>query len=145
MNKKLLTLFVVLIAGLSFLVATGVLIASDVPDEVMIETEGYKKDKKGPVKLTHKKHSEEHKVSCNDCHHEYKDGKNCWNEEDPVKKCAECHNPMKQKDEEVRNLKKAYHNNCQGCHKTLKEDGKIPEEEFNKLKKCTNCHQKKAK
>ena len=140
MNKKLLTLVTVVFTGLLFL-TVGALIAADVPvpDEVTIENKGYKKDKKGPVKLTHKKHSEEYKVACADCHHDYKDGKNVWKDTDPVKKCSECHNPLK-KEGKVKKLQNAYHRNCKNCHKAyIKDhpDSKAP------YKKCTKCHQKK--
>ncbi|MBW1797223.1 MAG: cytochrome c3 family protein, partial [Deltaproteobacteria bacterium] len=109
MNKKLLSLLIVVCAGLLFLTG-GILTAADVPDEVVIENENYKKDKKGPVKLSHKKHSTEYKVACADCHHEYKDGKNCWKEGDPVKKCSECHSPLREeaKKAEVKKLQNAY-------------------------------------
>jgi len=54
--------------------SVGVLTAADAPDEIMIDNK-YKDDKKGAVKLTHKKHSADYKVACTECHHEYKDGK----------------------------------------------------------------------
>lgn len=63
MNKKFATLLLALFVGLVF-VSVGVLTAADVPNEIMIQNEGYKKDKKGPVKLTHKKHCEEYKLAC---------------------------------------------------------------------------------
>ena len=43
------------------------------------------------VELTHKKHAEDHKVACAECHHVYKDGKNTWKQGDKVQKCSECH------------------------------------------------------
>ena len=140
MNKKLLSLLVVVFAGLLFL-GVGVLTAADVPDEVNIENQGYKKDKKGPVKLSHKKHSTDYKVACTDCHHDYKDGKNCWKEGDPVKKCGDCHDPQK-KDGKVMKLQNAYHKNCKNCHKALVKEGKSDKAPF---KKCNQCHAKKAK
>jgi len=139
MNKRLLTLVTVIFTGLLFF-TVGALIAADVPDEVTIENKGYKKDKKGPIKLSHKKHSEEYKVACTDCHHDYNDGKNVWKEGAPVKKCSECHNPLK-KDGKIKKLQNAYHRNCKNCHKAyIKEhpDANAP------YKKCTKCHQKKS-
>ena len=70
MNKKMLSVLVVVLTGLLFL-AVGALTAADVTDEVCISGKGYKADKKGPVNLTHKKHSTDYKVACADCHHEY--------------------------------------------------------------------------
>ncbi len=145
MNKKLLTLVTVVFTGLLFF-TVGALIAADVtdPDKVTIENKGYKKDKKGPVILHHKKHHDPgqdgYKVACTECHHDYKDGKNDWKDCDPVKKCSECHNPLK-KEGKVMKLQNAYHRNCKNCHKAyIKDhpDSKAP------YKKCTNCHQKKS-
>jgi hypothetical protein len=138
MDKKLLGLLIVVFTGLLFLTG-GVLIAADVPDEIVIENQGYKADKKGPVKLLHKKHSTDHKVACTECHHVFKDGKNSWKEGDPVKKCVECHNPEK-KDGKVMKLQNAYHKNCKDCHKALVTEGKSTKAPF---KKCNDCHAKK--
>ena len=144
MKKRLLTLVTVLFTGLLFF-TVGALTAADVPnvpDEVTIENEGYKKDKKGPVKLSHKKHHEDYKLACTECHHDYNDGKNVWKDSDPVKKCSECHNPLK-KEGKVKKLQNAYHRNCKNCHKAyVKEhpDSKPPAP----YKKCTKCHQKKS-
>jgi hypothetical protein len=60
--------FVVLIALMFFTAAA--LKAGDqttAADEIKIENTGYKTDKKGPVKLTHKKHHDEYKVACTEC------------------------------------------------------------------------------
>jgi len=137
MNKKSLTLLTVLLSGLLFL-SVGILVAADVPDEVMLENK-YAKDTKGPVKLTHKKHSTDYKVACTECHHVIKDGKNVWKEGDKVQKCSECHNPEK-KEGNVMKLQNAYHKNCKDCHKALEEAGK-PTGPF---KKCNDCHEKKS-
>ena len=139
MNKRFLTLLMVVLAGLLFL-TVGVLTAADVPDEVVIDCTGYKKDKKGPVKLTHKKHSVDYKVACTDCHHEYKDGKNVYKEGDPVNKCSACHDPLK-KQAKVKKLQNAYHRNCKNCHKALVKEGKSKKAPF---KKCNDCHEKKS-
>ena len=130
MKKGFLTLLV-LLTGLVF-IAVGVLTAADVPEEAVIENSGYKSDKKAPVKLSHKKHSAEYGVACADCHHDYQGGKNVWKEGDPIKKCAECHDPKK-KQGKADKLKNAYHKNCKNCHK---EKGKGP------FKKCAECHKK---
>ena len=139
MNKRLLTLVMVVFTGLFFL-TVGALTAADVPDEVTIENEGYQKDKKGPVKLSHKKHSVDYKVACTDCHHDYKDGKNVWKEGEPVKKCSECHSPLK-KDGKIKKLQNAYHRNCKNCHKAYIKDNPDSKAPY---KKCTKCHQKKS-
>jgi hypothetical protein len=124
----------VVFAGLVFL-AFGVLTAADVPDEILIENEGYTSDKKGPVKFSHKKHSTDYGATCTDCHHQYEGGKNVWKEGQPVKKCSSCHDPQKSEGN-VQKLMTAYHNNCKGCHKEH-PDKNAP------YKKCNDCHQKK--
>jgi len=136
MKKGIFTLFVVVFAGFAFL-AVGALIAADCPIDLKIENQGYKKDKKGPVPLSHKKHHEELKIACTECHHDYKDGKNVWKDGDPVKKCAACHNPLK-KEGNVDRLMNAYHKNCKSCHKAAAKDGKNAPH-----KKCKDCHEKK--
>ena len=137
MKRKFLSLLLVVFTGLLF-IAVGALTAADVTDEINIENQGYKSDKKGAVKLTHKKHSAEYKVACADCHHDYKDGKNVWKEGDPVKKCGDCHDPKKKQGEAMK-LQNAYHKNCKNCHKDLGKEGK-PTGPF---KKCNDCHAKK--
>ena len=139
MKKGLLTLVMISLTGLLFL-AVGALTAADVPEDISIENEGYKKDKKGPVKLSHKKHNVEYKVACTDCHHVYEGKKNTWKEGNPVQKCSGCHNPLK-KEGKVMKLQNANHKNCKDCHKALLKEGKSDTAPF---KKCNDCHQKKS-
>ncbi|MBW2353723.1 MAG: cytochrome c3 family protein [Deltaproteobacteria bacterium] len=144
MSKRFLTILTVVLSGVIFL-AAGVLVAADkqeVPDEVILQNKGYKKDKKGPVKLTHKKHHADYKVACAECHHVYEGGKNVWKEGDHVDKCSKCHDPKKKnKKTKAMKLQNAYHKNCKNCHKALKKEGK-PTGPF---KKCNQCHAKKKK
>jgi hypothetical protein len=135
MKKGLLTLIVLGMTGLSF-IATGALIAADIPDEIIIKGDSYKKDTKGPVKFSHKKHSTEYKAACDECHHDYKDGKNVWTAMDPVKKCSECHDYEESKGE-MKKRQTAFHNNCKTCHKQAKKGGKEAPDT-----KCDDCHQK---
>ena len=137
MNKGILTKIILALTCLLFMVA-GTLIAADLPDDIMIDGDTYKKDKRGPVKLSHKKHSVDYKAACDDCHHEYKDGKNVWTATDPVKKCTECHDPAKSEGK-VKKLQTAFHNNCKGCHKEANKEGKEAP-----AKKCNDCHEKKS-
>lgn len=116
--------------------AAGILTAASVTDVIKIDNKGYQQDRRGPVNLSHKKHAEDYKVACNQCHHEYKDGKNVWKDTDPVKKCIECHDPVEKKGN-ADTLQNAYHKNCQGCHKEL-QGKEAP------YKKCTDCHERKS-
>ena len=111
------------------------------PDEVIINNDGWPKDTYEPVTLSHNKHATEYNVQCKDCHHVYEDGKNVWEEGQPVQKCSECHNVYKlgkdlreaSEEEKKLSLHKAYHDNCVGCHKQEKK-GPV---------KCLECHAKK--
>lgn len=53
--------------------------SGEVPDSFIIDTKNMQpKDRKPGVGFTHKKHSVDYKITCTDCHHDYKDGKNVW-------------------------------------------------------------------
>ena len=133
MKKRILSLTILAFTAFLF-VAVGILTAADVPETVVIDSKGYKQDKKGPVTLNHKKHIEEYDVACDECHHVYSDGKNVWKEGDEVKKCDACHNPEKSEGN-VKKLQTAFHNNCKNCHKEV--GGEAP------YKKCNDYHAKK--
>ncbi|MGD9031342.1 MAG: cytochrome c3 family protein [Desulfobacteraceae bacterium] len=142
MKNKPSTLLTIIFTGLLFMII-GTLTAAEkqaVPDEIAIENDGYKSDKKGPVKFSHRDHSENYDVSCNECHHEYQGEKNVWEKGDPVKKCVDCHSPLKSQDK-VKKLKLAFHKNCKNCHKELSRKGISKDAPF---KKCGDCHEKKS-
>ena len=131
---------IAILAGCVFLIGASITAAQgpEAPDEVAIENEGYKADRKGPVALSHKKHFEEYQVQCNACHHEYSDGENVWKLGDPVKKCIDCHKPVKEEAEGL-DLKKAFHDNCKNCHKEAQANGNMNAPSM----KCNDCHAKK--
>ncbi|MBN2031837.1 MAG: cytochrome c3 family protein [Deltaproteobacteria bacterium] len=135
MKKNPFALFTLIFCGLVFLMV-GVLIAASIPESIVISNKGYDQDRRGPVNFTHRKHSEEYKVACTECHHEYQEDKNVWKDTDPVRKCVECHDPVGKKGN-VDRLQNAFHNNCHGCHKEMK--GKEAP-----YRKCTDCHEKKS-
>jgi hypothetical protein len=137
MRKRTLLLAGVILSVTMF-VGVGVLVATNVPDEMSINSTVYDSDKKGPVKFTHKKHNVDYKVACTDCHHVIKDGKNVYKEGDPTQKCCECHDPVKSEGK-VKKLMLAFHKNCQGCHKDLEKAGK----KTGPTRKCNDCHEKK--
>jgi hypothetical protein len=132
MDKRWLTLLMVAFIGLN-LFAVGTPTAQDAPEEIMIHSEGYKRKVFKPVKFTHLVHVEEYGIECNECHHDYKEGENVWEEGDPVLKCGLCHNPKK-KQGDVHRLVFAYHFNCKTCHKQ-NEAGPM---------ECKECHAKKG-
>jgi len=113
------------------------------PPVVIIHNTGYRRYIKGPVKFPHEKHVKEYKIACTECHHIYVNGKNVWKEGQPVKKCAECHSPIRKRGQKPIDLMHAYHKNCMGCHRKLAKEGKISMAEYKKLRRCNTCHQKK--
>jgi len=128
---------------LIFAAAVFVFAAEKAPDVISIKDALWATPTKAAVELTHKKHAEDYKIACAECHHVYKDGKNVWKEGDAVEKCSKCHNEptiqgeLKLPPEQQKlNLKIAFHKNCQECHKKHKQekpDTKAPVT-------CAGCH-----
>ena len=122
-----------------FFMSLGAFIAAEeqeIPEEIIFDSDVYKSNRKGPVTFSHMNHAEDYELSCSECHHEYQDGKNIWEEGDAVKKCSSCHDPSKRQGN-ARKLSVAYHKNCKGCHKRLvKEQGSTDAP----YKKCYDCH-----
>ena len=137
MKKRILLLSAVILSVAVF-AGVGILIATDIPDEIPIKSDAFTTYKKGPVPFTHKKHNVDYKITCAECHHVYKEGKNIYKEGDPVKKCSACHDPLKSNGE-VKKLMLAYHKNCMGCHKALEKAAK----KTGPTKKCNDCHENK--
>jgi hypothetical protein len=111
----------------------------EMPDEIVMDQEIYKTNRKGPVTFSHGDHAESYDIACNACHHVYKDGKNVWEEGAPVQKCAACHDPN-MSEGRVKKLSIAYHKNCKGCHRKLAAEGGYEAP----YKQCTDCHEKKS-
>jgi hypothetical protein len=112
-----------------FAIAFAVVAADKGPDEMQIKAGLWATPTKAPVQFTHKKHYEDYKIGCAECHHVYKDGKNVWKEGDPVERCEKCHTePTIEKekqlppDQQKLNLKLAFHNNCVPCHQKSKKE-----------------------
>jgi hypothetical protein len=111
--------------------------ALEMPGEIVIDNRGYQTDRKGSVWFSHSKHAESYVEACSECHHEYRNGRNVWQEGQPVKKCRTCHDPSKSEGR-VKKLSTAFHTSCKGCHKKHAADGgrNAP------YKNCTDCHGK---
>ena len=100
---------------------------------ITIDNKGYKKDRKDPAKFEHVKHTREYKISCWQCHHEYK--KDELNEQ-PVQEVKSEQNEQTVQNEEG-----------------LKKDKIIPKElseeniwsPWGKTKKCSECHDPQEK
>lgn len=132
--------------SLFFLALTGAMVFAkggsqeSALDVIVIDNSGYKSDRKGPVTFTHRKHALDYKVSCWDCHHEFKDGKNVWAPWENTSPCSECHDPVKTQDK-VWNLQKAFHVNCKNCHQDLA----AKKMKTGPYKKCFGCHKEEKK
>ncbi|MFO7783340.1 MAG: cytochrome c3 family protein [Thermodesulfobacteriota bacterium] len=134
-NLMLVALVAVIFGSVGVLTAED---CADVPEEIMIDNkDGYERARQVPVELTHTKHVEDYGASCEDCHHVYEDGKNVWEEGDPVHKCSECHDHNEDQGN-AKKLQTAFHSNCKDCHKEAFDEG-------NKnapVRKCTECHKR---
>lgn len=151
MKVKSLLLVLSVVGIATLFLSASIFAGTTVPDVIKMETKGYEKREKGAVSLSHKKHSEEYKATCGDCHHDAK-GKPLASLKptDKVQSCIECHKkpsekpkgkdaPKLSKKEELEYHAEALHTNCQDCHK-----------EFNKKNNskaapttCAKCHAKK--
>ncbi len=122
-SRKTLTLSAA-IALILFAGAFLVVAHDEVRDVFKIESTIWPNETRGPVLFTHKKHAEDYSISCNECHHVYENGKNIWQESDPVDRCQDCHFETTVEGErrlppdlQKLNLKLAFHNLCQDCHR----------------------------
>ena len=148
-NKSLMVTLIIGIATL-FLTA-GLYAGSTAPDVIKMQNDY--EHKKGIVEFSHKKHVDEYKATCGECHHDDK-GKPLANlkDGDDVKKCIECHNkpgekpkgkgaPKLSKSEELQYHAEAIHDNCKGCHKAYNKENKTKAAPTT----CTKCHPKTKK
>ncbi|MBI5417670.1 cytochrome c3 family protein [Candidatus Poribacteria bacterium] len=109
MMKKSLALLLIVVFGIIVLAEISFANKKNPPETIEID---FVKDKKPVVHFQHKKHFEERKIKCQECHHKNKEG-----EEQP---CRECH--KKAKDGEKPAYKDAFHKNCnEDCHKKNKK------------------------
>jgi hypothetical protein len=124
-----------ILVGVSMIAAFSLAYAAKAPDKDLTinSADVFKEKKQSPVVFSHDKHKG---FKCTDCHHEYKDGKNVWQEGQEVKKCGSCH--KLQDDGKVVKLEKAFHDQCINCHKEQKKQSKPTGPTS-----CTKCHPKK--
>lgn len=137
-----------------FFLATSLYAGAEVADVIKMEDKAYETHKKGIVMFTHKKHAEEYKIGCGECHHDENNKpldnlKGC----DKVQKCIECHKkPAMIKGKEAKGLTKeqkreyhanAIHDNCKTCHKKFnKEKGLKSKDKGAAPTTCKACHPK---
>ena len=148
-NKSLMVTLIIGIATL--FLAAGLYAGSTAPEVIKMQNDY--EHKKGIVEFSHKKHVDEYKATCGECHHDDK-GKPLANlkDGDDVKKCIECHNkpgekpkgkgaPKLSKSEELQYHAEAIHDNCKGCHKAYNKENKTKAAPTT----CTKCHPKTKK
>jgi len=152
MSKRYL-LIIAVVGIASLFLATAIYAGTTVADVVKMENKAYAKHKKSIVKFTHKKHVEEYKSGCGECHHDA-DNKplNALKMGDDVQNCIACHTkasrapkakkgkPKLSKKEKMAYHAEAIHLNCVGCHKKAKKSGAK-----NAPTSCGKCHPKKKK
>ena len=157
-NRKGIVLAAVIVATI---VAAGSIYAGTaVQDVIRMENKAYSEHTKAIVEFSHKKHNEDYKIGCGECHHDAK-GKplNDLKLGDDVQGCIECHkipgkmpgdlkkemraNKASKKELAAKEMEyhgEAIHENCISCHK-----------KFNKANQtkaapqtCTKCHPKQS-
>ena len=118
---------------------------------ITIDNKGYQKDRKGPAKFEHVKHSREYQISCWDCHHEYKD-KDEQQVEQPAEAAKNEQGEEAAQNEEPKEPKAKYlteqniwspwgiTKKCAECHdpKEKKDDAIKLQAAYHK--NCKNCH-----
>ena len=108
------------------------------PDNITLDNSKVSGRKTRPaVPFPHNRHAEVG-LSCKDCHHLYKDGKNVLEEgalEEGKEgiRCSACHRPNSRF-----NLEQAFHDQCIGCHRKALKENKKTGPRF-----CGGCHIKK--
>jgi len=149
MKKKLvLAAFIACISAV-FLVS-GIYAGTKAEDVIKLAEPSYPHTK-GTIEFSHKKHAEEYKAVCGECHHD-KDGKALeLKEGDNVQRCIECHKKPGElkgkKAEGLTDIQKheyhanALHDNCIGCHKEYNDKTKTKKAPVT----CTKCHPKADK
>lgn len=153
-------IFVLVMAvGVALLFTAGSIgAATTVDDVIKMDHKAYSEHTKGIVEFSHKKHHEEYKLGCGECHHDA-NGKplNDLKMGDDVKSCLECHKlpgqipgelkkemrekkvPKKEfKAKELEYHAEAIHENCISCHKAEKK--KNPDTIAPTT--CAKCHPK---
>jgi hypothetical protein len=148
--KKSIVISVLVIVCISiFTIQAGTI----VQDLINMENKAYSNHNKSIVIFTHKKHSEEYKVNCGECHHDEKNNplKNL-KIGDSVQNCIECHkipgekpkgkdSPKQTRSQELAYHAEALHGNCRGCHKSHNKEKNLKTKDsgFAPIT-CKDCH-----
>ncbi len=157
MGKRNAVVWVAVCVGLLF-AAGSIYAGTAVQDVIQMEHKAYSEHTKGIVTFSHKKHNEEYKIGCGDCHHDAT-GKPLTDLKlgDNVQDCIECHKlPGQMPGELKKELKEkkaskeeisakemeyhaeAIHENCTSCHKDYNKKNNTKAAP----QTCTGCHPK---
>jgi hypothetical protein len=155
-TRSLLKIAIIFIVAVCVAGIGGLYAGKTVQDVIKMENKAYAKHKKSILEFSHKKHVEEYKAGCGECHHD-ENNKPLDNlkEGDDVQNCIECHSKpsMKPKGKGAKKLTKkealeyhaeAIHQNCKGCHKDFNKKNKADKKKSAPTK-CKECHPKKKK
>lgn len=136
----------VVIISLTF----AVLAFAAVSDVIVLQSKGYSEHTRKLVEFTHKKHVDDYKIACGDCHHDNK-GKplNNIKLDSKVEKCIDCHSipgerprgkeaPQLSKAERLEYHAEAMHFNCRDCHR----DHNKAQNTKAAPTACNDCHTK---
>ena len=151
MSKKYL-LIIAVVGIASMFLATAIYAGTTIADVVTMENKAYSKHKKSLVKFSHKKHAEDYKAGCGECHHDA-EGKPLSDLKMgvDVQNCVECHTkasraPRAKKGEAKLSKKEkmayhaeAIHLNCISCHKKANKASGTKAAPTS----CAKCHPKK--
>jgi len=99
-------------------------------DMVVVSSDPFVDPQRPPSVFRHDEHNERAGIEeCNECHHLYdKNGKRLEDESSEDQRCSDCHGLKA--DGRKPGLMKAFHTNCEGCHKEKKKGPVM----------CGQCH-----
>lgn len=158
MSKKGLLVTTIITFAVIF-AAAALYAGTDVPDVIKMQNDY--EHTKGIVEFSHKKHAEDYKAGCGECHHdENNQPLDTLKAGDNVQKCIECHKKpgevpkdlkKKWRDKKIKKKEKdklsrefhaeAIHDNCRGCHKVWNKKNKSKAAPTT----CVKCHPKQEK
>lgn len=154
MGKKMLTLFMA--AGVALIFSSpGLYAGTKVDDVIKMETKEYAEHTKGIVEFSHKKHAEDYKLNCGECHHDATGKPLTLKMGDDVQRCVECHKETEKikgekigkKEKIIKYHEEAIHANCIDCHKTHNISLNDPTDPKGTKgpapASCAKCHPKK--
>ncbi|MBU4501995.1 MAG: cytochrome c family protein [Nanoarchaeota archaeon] len=112
--------------------------------DIRMENPAYEEHTKGIMMFSHKKHFEEYKIGCGECHHDENNEPLELKIGDPIQGCIECHTiPGKWvKDSGKDKLDyhaDAIHQNCKECHTTYNKENNTRAAPTT----CVKCHPRK--